>query len=153
MRPWLGGERARLTALYGGLLMLSGVLLTTVVHLLVKLGLRRPRIRRPQRDTESTKDDRDGLYVAQCFEETSRPRQLMAHRSIAQDRRNTVRRRCDHQRGHAGQRIAIVHAGAEPTASQSWCHIPKDFVVWMSAPSQAMSVALGLADSCRVAFC
>ncbi|MBT2440880.1 HAMP domain-containing protein [Streptomyces sp. ISL-36] len=34
-----GGERARLTALYGGLLLLAGALLTGVVYLLVKEGL------------------------------------------------------------------------------------------------------------------
>jgi hypothetical protein len=58
-----------------------------------KLG-DRPVIDRPPGSgaaSMTTKDDRDGLYVAQCLEETSRPRQLMAHRSIAQDRRNTVR--------------------------------------------------------------
>ncbi|MDT9692312.1 ATP-binding protein [Streptomyces sp. P9(2023)] len=35
----MGGERARLTALYGGLLLLAGVLLTGVVYVLVKDGL------------------------------------------------------------------------------------------------------------------
>jgi hypothetical protein len=111
----LRAERARLTALYSGLLMLSGVLLTTVVHLLVKLGLRRPRIRRPQRDTESTKDDRDGLYIAQCFEETSRPCQLMRPPLDYSRSTEYCAAKVDHQRGHEGQRIAIVHAGVEPT--------------------------------------
>ncbi|MEU9700085.1 ATP-binding protein [Streptomyces sp. NPDC047981] len=35
----MGGERARLTALYGGLLLLAGALLTGVVYFLVKEGL------------------------------------------------------------------------------------------------------------------
>ncbi|MFF8836206.1 sensor histidine kinase [Streptomyces sp. NPDC015130] len=35
----MGGERARLTALYGGLLLLAGALLTGVVYFLVKDGL------------------------------------------------------------------------------------------------------------------
>ncbi|MGW6564431.1 sensor histidine kinase [Streptomyces sp. NPDC054975] len=35
----MGGERARLTALYGGLLLLAGALLTGVVYVLVKEGL------------------------------------------------------------------------------------------------------------------
>lgn len=43
MRAWarraMGGERARLTALYGGLLLLAGALLTGVVYFLVKDGL------------------------------------------------------------------------------------------------------------------
>ncbi|CAM5556428.1 hypothetical protein [Streptomyces narbonensis] len=35
----MGGERARLTALYGGLLLLAGALFTGVVYFLVKDGL------------------------------------------------------------------------------------------------------------------
>ncbi|MCT4357520.1 HAMP domain-containing histidine kinase [Streptomyces sp. Je 1-79] len=38
-RRLTGGERARLTALYGGLLLLAGALLTGVVYFLVKEGL------------------------------------------------------------------------------------------------------------------
>ncbi|MGW7429138.1 ATP-binding protein [Streptomyces sp. NPDC054861] len=39
VKSFLRGERARLTALYGGLLLLAGGLLTAVVYLLVKEGL------------------------------------------------------------------------------------------------------------------